>query len=115
MAVTVFRRLPRIGRPVEIAAIADEEPAIRQRSMNAGDTQCLRSHRGAAFTRPTVGGDTDEARLTPRDAAHAGTLSRTRRAMRVAIPAKRFFGSARSGTRSMLSLSVARARCRRCR
>jgi hypothetical protein len=60
MAITVVRRLPRIERPADVAAIDDVKPARGERRAESGDAQRLRPHRCAAMAGADVGRRADQ-------------------------------------------------------
>jgi len=60
MAVAVRRRLPRIDRPREIAAIEHIDAARTQRIGDAGDAERFGPHRRAAMAGADVGRRADQ-------------------------------------------------------
>jgi len=54
------RRLPRIGRAVEVAAIDDIEAARSERFGETGDAQRLGAHRCTAITGADIGRRADQ-------------------------------------------------------
>jgi hypothetical protein len=60
MAITLFGRLPRIERPLQVAAIDHRSPAALQFRGEVGHPQCLRPHRGATMAGADIGGNADQ-------------------------------------------------------
>jgi len=60
MAITVVRRLPRIARAVEVAAIDDVHATRRQRFRKTGDAQGFGTQARAAMACADIGGRPDQ-------------------------------------------------------
>src|SRR5581483_4668743 len=61
MAVPFDGRLPGVAGAGKIAAIHYLQPALFERTLNAGDPHRLWPHRGAALRRPHIRGSADQA------------------------------------------------------
>jgi len=60
MAKAVDGLQPRVGRAMEVAAVFDIQPQLRQGLRQARHAQCLRPHAGTEHTGSNVGGDANQ-------------------------------------------------------
>jgi hypothetical protein len=120
MAVTIDSTQPGIRRPIEVTAIEHSQAAVHQCLLNPCHAQCFWAHRSSTIGCADIRRDTDKACSAAARPAHASShmgawLAARAQLIRAASPANKFFGSSRSGIRSIPRRAPRSSRCKRYR